>query len=97
MFACKTGFPILFSKFFLAGCASPVLHCSEWLLVGDVVHEDEAHGSAVVGCGDGPVPLLSCRVLLRKSQQTIRWTKQQFNWYVYDNYNMRKEYSKMSS
>lgn len=42
---------------------SPVLHGAEGLLVGDVVHEDKAHGAAVVGCGDGPVALLPRRVL----------------------------------
>lgn len=31
---------------------SPVLHGGKGLLVGDVIHEQEAHGSAVVGCGD---------------------------------------------
>lgn len=42
---------------------SPVLHGSKGLLVGNVVHEQEAHGSAVVGGGDGAVALLACRVL----------------------------------
>ena len=42
---------------------SPILHGAEGLLIGDVVHEDEAHGPAVVGCGDGPVALLACCVL----------------------------------
>lgn len=42
---------------------SPVLHSTERLLVGDVVHEDEAHGPTVVGSGDGPVALLACCVL----------------------------------
>jgi hypothetical protein len=37
----------------------------EGLLVCDVIHKDEAHGSAVVSSGDGPVPLLSRRVLER--------------------------------
>lgn len=41
----------------------PVLDGVEGLLVGDVVHEDEAHGASVVGCGDGAVTLLTCRVL----------------------------------
>ena len=30
----------------------------EGLLVGDVIHQDEAHGTAVVGRRDRPVPLL---------------------------------------
>lgn len=42
---------------------SPVLHGAEGLLVGDVIHEQEAHGSSVVSCGDGAIPLLSCCVL----------------------------------
>lgn len=42
---------------------SPVLHGGKGLLVGDVIHEQEAHGSTVVGCGDCPVALLACCVL----------------------------------
>lgn len=42
---------------------SPVLHAVEGFLVGDIVHEDEAHGPSVVGGGDGAVPLLAGRVL----------------------------------
>lgn len=42
---------------------SPVLHGVERLLIGNVIHEDKAHGTPVVGCGDGPVPLLPCCVL----------------------------------
>lgn len=38
---------------------APVLDAVEGFFVSDVVHEDEAHGAPVVGCGDGPVPLLS--------------------------------------
>lgn len=45
---------------------SPVLHGVEGLLVGDVVHEDEAHGPPVVGRGDGAVPLLAGRVLRKR-------------------------------
>lgn len=41
----------------------PVLHSSEGLLVGDVIHEQKAHGSAVVGRGDCTVALLARRVL----------------------------------
>lgn len=37
----------------------PVLHGSEGLLVGNVIHEQEAHGSSVVGCGDRTVALLA--------------------------------------
>lgn len=39
------------------------MDAAERLLVGDVVHEYEAHGAPVVGGGDGPVPLLARRVL----------------------------------
>lgn len=48
------------------GAHIPVLHSIEGLLVGDVVHEDEAHGAPVVGCRDGPVPLLPRCVLGRR-------------------------------
>lgn len=41
----------------------PVLYAVEGLLVGDVVHEYEAHGASVVGRRDGAVALLSGRVL----------------------------------
>ena len=40
----------------------PVLDVVEALLIGDVVHQHDAHGAAVVGRGDGPEPLLSRRV-----------------------------------
>lgn len=46
----------------------PVLDGVEGLLVGDVVHEDEAHGASVVGCGDGTVTLLTRRVLVAKKR-----------------------------
>ncbi len=42
---------------------SPVLNCIEGVLVSDVVHEQEAHGSSVIGCGDGTVALLPCCIL----------------------------------
>lgn len=42
---------------------SPVLHSVERLLVGDVIHEQEAHGSSVVGRGNGAISLLTCSVL----------------------------------
>lgn len=45
------------------GQCLPVLDRSEGLLVGDVIHEQEAHGSSVVGRGDCPVALLACCVL----------------------------------
>ena len=40
----------------------PVLDVVETLLVGDVVHQHDAHGAPVVGRGDGPEPLLARRV-----------------------------------
>lgn len=42
---------------------SPVLHCIEGVLVSDVIHEQEAHGSSVVGCGYSTVALLPCCIL----------------------------------
>ncbi len=42
---------------------SPVLHRSERLLVSDVIHEDEAHGSTIVRRGDGAVSLLPGSIL----------------------------------
>ena len=36
----------------------PAFDCVEGLFVGEVKHEDEPHGSAVVGRGDGAVALL---------------------------------------
>lgn len=44
----------------------PVLHCIEGVFTGDIVHEDEAHGSSVVGCSDGPVSFLSSCILEQK-------------------------------
>lgn len=69
--ACTPGFtPSLAQKTICeqVGARSPVLHRIEGLLVGDVVHEDEAHGAPVVGCRDGPIPLLPRRVLGKKRQ-----------------------------
>lgn len=59
---------------------SPVLHSIEGLLVGDVVHENEAHGTPVVGCGDGPVPLLPCRVLGKNGQDQREPTCKLLQW-----------------
>ncbi len=39
------------------------MDAAERLLVGDVIHKDEAHGAPVVGSRDGPVPLLPRCVL----------------------------------
>lgn len=47
----------------------PVLHRVEALLVGDVVHQDEAHGSTIVGGGDGAIAFLAGSVLHSKSTQ----------------------------
>lgn len=44
----------------------PVLHCIEGVFAGDIIHEDEAHGSSVVGCSDGPVSFLSSCILEQK-------------------------------
>ena len=49
----------------------PVLNSVERLLVGDVVHEKETHGAAVVGSGDGPISLLTGRVL-GETQSTFK-------------------------
>lgn len=40
----------------------PVLDVVETLLVGDVIHQHDAHGAPVVGRGDRPEPLLARRV-----------------------------------
>lgn len=42
---------------------SPILHGGEGLLVGNVIHEQKAHGSSIVGCGDRAVALLARCVL----------------------------------
>lgn len=47
-------------------CNVPVLNCIEGVLVSDVIHKQEAHGSSVVGCGNGAISLLSCCVLEEK-------------------------------
>lgn len=44
-------------------CNAPVLNRIERVLVGNVIHKQEAHCSSVVGCGNGAVSLLSCCVL----------------------------------
>ena len=44
----------------------PVLHCIEGVFTSDIIHEDEAHGSSVVGCSDGPVSFLSSCILGQK-------------------------------
>ena len=41
----------------------PIMDTAEGLLVCDIVHEDETHGAAVVGGGDGTVPLLTSSIL----------------------------------
>lgn len=51
---------------------SPVLHSGEGLLVGNIIHEQEAHGSAVVGCGDCTIAFLSCCVLGKQWGQPAR-------------------------
>lgn len=54
---------------------SPVLHSTKGLLIGDVVHEDEAHGPAVVGSGDGSVALLA-RCVLRTENKIYHCCEQ---------------------
>lgn len=44
----------------------PVLHSIEGVFTGDIIHEDKAHGSSVVGCSDGPVSFLSSCILQQK-------------------------------
>ena len=44
----------------------PVLDVVKTLLIGNIVDEHDAHGPAVVGCGDGSEPLLSRRVPYRE-------------------------------
>lgn len=51
---------------------SPVLHSGEGLLVGNIIHEQEAHGAAVVGRGDRAVALLARRVLGTQQGQATR-------------------------
>ena len=60
---------------------SPVLNAVERFFVGDVVHQQESHSSAVVSCRDRPVPFLPCRVLFRcKPKCWMLWQqKQKFN------------------
>ena len=41
----------------LLDVSDPVLDVVEALLVGDVVHQHDAHGAPVVGGGDGPTSL----------------------------------------
>ena len=45
---------------------SPVMNATEWFFVCHIVHKDEAHGPAVVGGGDGSIPLLPGSVLHTK-------------------------------
>ena len=46
------------------------MDAAERLFTGDVVHEDEAHGAAVVGRGDGSVPLLARSVLRQRQNES---------------------------
>ena len=41
----------------------PVMNTAERLLIGDIIHEYEPHGPAIVGGGDCAVPLLPSSVL----------------------------------
>ena len=63
----------------------PIMDAAERLFTGDVVHEDEAHGAAVVGRGDGSVPLLARSVLRqRENESWIFWTLAELliSWFV---------------
>lgn len=51
---------------------SPVLYSVKRLLVGDVIHEQETHGSSVVCCGDGAISLLTCSVLHIKEDTQLK-------------------------
>ena len=51
-------------------CDLPIMDTAERLFTGDVVHEDEAHGAAVVGRGDGSVPLLARSVLRQRENES---------------------------
>ena len=53
----------------------PVLYSVERVFVGNIVHEDEAHSTAVVGCRYCPIPFLSGRVL-----RTSEYNKQPNKW-----------------
>jgi hypothetical protein len=44
---------------------APVLHAVKRLFISDVVHEDETHGTSVVGRRNRAVSLLACCVLIR--------------------------------
>lgn len=49
----------------------PVLDTIEWFFIGDIVHENKAHSSAVVSSSDGSISFLSRRVL--QHQQSLVW------------------------
>lgn len=49
----------------------PILDSIERLLIGDVIHQNEAHGPTVIGCGDGPVSLLPSCVLGVKRKEKV--------------------------
>ena len=46
----------------LLNILDPVANVSKRLFVGDVVHEQDSHGSAIVGGGNGAEALLASRV-----------------------------------
>lgn len=57
-----------FSPRFARRALSPVLNSIEGVLVGDIIHEDEAHGSPVIRRGDRPVALLTSSILHQHTQ-----------------------------
>lgn len=48
---------------------SPILHGRKGVLVGHVIHKQEAHGATIVGRGDGPIALLARCVLGESSSR----------------------------
>lgn len=52
----------LYFGFYLINVAKPFADVFEALGVGDVIDQHDAHGSSVVGGGDGVEPFLTCCV-----------------------------------
>jgi len=68
----------------LLNVPDPVLDIVKGLLVGDVVHQHNAHGSSVVGRGDGPEPLLAGGVPdLELDLLTVQLNRPDFEIYAY--------------
>lgn len=56
---------------YLIDIAQPFADVLKALGVGDVIDQHDAHGSSVVGGGDGVKPLLACRVPASTDTQLI--------------------------